>query len=59
MLGENTIAVKKVNRLASTAKAEQLLEASEKGDVALMKKLKKSLDGKSIGQTVPESFEGK
>ena len=52
-------AVKKVKRLASTAKAEQLLEASEEGDVALMKELKKSLDGKSTGQTVPESLEGK
>ena len=52
-------AVKKVKRLASTKKAEQLLEASEEGNVALMKELKKSLDGKSTGQTVPESLEGK
>ena len=35
------------------------MEASEEGDVALMKEFNKSLYGKSTGQTVPESLEGK
>ena len=53
------VAVKKVKRLAATAKAQQLLEASEAGDIALVKELKKSLGGKATKQGVPDSLEGK
>ena len=52
-------AVKKVKRLAATAKAQQLVEASEAGDLALVKELKKTLLDKPLGQTVPECVEGK
>ena len=52
-------AVKKLKRLAATAKAQHLLEASEAGDLALVKELKKTLLDKPLGQSVPECVEGK
>ena len=53
------VAVKKAKRLAASAKAQNILDASEKGDYALMAELRKILDTKSKGQTVPESLDGK
>ena len=52
-------AVKRAKRAAATAKAQKLLEASEAGDIALMKELKKSLGSKSTGQPVTEYLEDK
>ena len=52
-------AVKKLKRLAATAKAQQIVEASEAGNLALVKELKKTLLDKPLGQTVPECVEGK
>ena len=52
-------AVKKLKRFAATTKAQQLLEASEAGDLALVKELKKTLLDKPLGQSVPECVEGK
>ena len=52
-------AVKKAKRLAGSLMAQDLLEASEKGDRDLMEELKKSMDKKCSEQTVPESLDGK
>ena len=48
-----------VNRWDGHIKAEQLLTASKAGDVKLMKELKKTLNNKSMAQTVPNSVDGK
>ena len=53
------VAVKQAKRLAGTAKAKDLLAASEAGDIALMKELKKTLSSKSTSQSVPECLDGK
>ena len=53
------MAVRQAKRLAATAKAQALLTASEDGDIALMKELKKTLGSKSTGQSVPDCLEGK
>ena len=53
------VAVKQAKRVAATSKAQELLAASEAGDIALMKELKKTLGSKSTGQSVPECLDGK
>ena len=52
-------AVKQSKRMAGHLKSAQLLEASETGDIQLMKELKNTLNRKSYGQTVPDSLDGK
>ena len=53
------LAVRQAKKLAETAKARELATASEAGDIALMKELKKSLDKKDSSQSVPDCLEGK
>ena len=52
-------AVKAAKRAAASLRAESLLEASEAGDRALMKELKKTLSSKHRGQAVPDSLDGR
>ena len=53
------LAVRQAKKLAETAKARKLATASEAGDIALMKELKKSLNKKDSSQSVPDCLEGK
>ena len=57
--GKYHLAVRQAKKLAETAKARELAAASEAGDIALMKELKKSLDKKDSSQSVPDCLEGK
>ena len=50
--------VKRAKRAAANAKAEELLAASEAGDLALVQELKKSLGKKYTAQTFPDSLDG-
>ena len=52
-------AVRKLKKLSAKNRAIELLEASEAGDIALMKAMKEIKGGKSTGQTMPDSIEGK
>ena len=52
-------AVKAAKRAAANLRAESLLEASEAGNRALMKELKKTLSNKQWGQQVPDSIDGR
>ena len=52
-------AVRLAKRCEGNLKAGKLLTASEAGDVALIKELKKTLNNKSMAQTVPDSLDGK
>ena len=53
------LAVKQVKRKAAGSQAKDLHDASEAGDAALMEELKKTLNKKNIGQTIPDCLEGK
>ena len=53
------LAVKQVKRRAADSKSMDLLAASEAGDAALMKEMRKSLNRKSTDQQLPDSLEGK
>ena len=50
--------VRRANNLASAIRANKLLEAAELGDRKLMEEMKKSMNSKSIGQSVPENVDG-
>ena len=52
-------AVRKAKRLADTIKARNLIEAAEEGNAALMEEMKKTLNKKVNGQSVPECLDGK
>ena len=52
-------ATRKIKRLAASVKARDLLKATENGDAALMTEMKRTLMKKNLGQSVPESLEGK
>ena len=52
-------AVRKAKRLADTIKARNLIEAAEEGNAALMEEMKKTLNKKVDGQSVPECLDGK
>ena len=51
--------VKLAKRLAGNTKAKNLHAAAETSDVELMKELKRTLDKKSMAQTIPDSLDGK
>ena len=51
--------MRRAKGLAGTAKSVKLIEAAEQGNVALINEMKNTLGGKSSGQTVPESLDGK
>ena len=52
-------AVRKLRKMSGEIRAEQLHEASEEGDIALMKAMKDIKGQKSTGQTMPASIDGK
>ena len=52
-------AVRRAKRMAESIKARNLLEAAEEGNAALMNEMKKSLNKKVVGQSVPECLDGK
>ena len=52
-------AVKLAKRLAGNTKSEKLHTAAETSDVELMKELKRTLNKKSMAQTIPDSLDGK
>jgi hypothetical protein len=51
-------AVRKLKKMRNQFKAEQLLEASEKGDIDLMAAMKEMKGKKNTGQTMPDCVEG-
>ena len=53
------MAIKHARRVAASAKSQDLLAASEAGDVALNKELMKTLGDKSIGQSGPDCLDGR
>ena len=52
-------AVRKLRKMSENIRAEQLLEASEAGDIELMKAMKEIKGKKNACQTMPDSIEGK
>ena len=51
-------AVRKLKKINANLKKEQLVEASEKGDIELMAAMKEIKGGKQKGQSIPECIEG-
>ena len=52
-------AVRRAKRQAEMVKSSKLMEAAEQGNMALYREMKSTLSGKTSGQTVPESLDGK
>ena len=52
-------AIRKLKKHSDTILADQLLEASQEGDINLLKEMKKIRGGKSKSQTMPEEVDGK
>ena len=51
-------AIRKLKKQADTIRAEILIEASEEGEINLLKEMKKIKGCKSKGQTMPEEIDG-
>ena len=51
-------AVRKLKKINANLKKEQLVEASERGDIELMAAMKEIRGKKQKGQTIPECIEG-
>ena len=52
-------AVRRAKRLSGSLQARKLLVAAEEGNIALMKEMKNTLGKKNLGQSIPDSLDGK
>ena len=52
-------AVMRAKRLSGSLQARKLLVAAEEGNIALMKEMKNTLGKKNLGQSIPDSLDGK